>query len=111
MNIALVEFNDRKIKGSVPAGHVKSFQADVKSHHATLLQKRDKLEKSQCRDARLFRRRVPDDELTACEQELVKGGLTLKGWKHLVHVYGGDDDKKEKNDKKDKKDKKDKTNK
>ena len=62
----------------------------MSAHHSELTAKRDTIERSACKDARLFSRRCPDDFLDSAEKELSESGKSLKAWRHLIHVYQND---------------------
>ena len=87
LHICLSEFNVKVVRDAVPQNFIKEFKAKILSHHSELTAKRDTMEKSACKDARLFRRRCPDDFLDSAEKELIESGKTLKAWKHLTHLY------------------------
>ena len=90
LHICVAEFKDKKIKSSIPANFIKDFSATIADHHKPLTAARDTMEKSACKDARLFSRRCPEDFLQQAEKELVESGKTLKAWRHLLHVYQND---------------------
>ena len=81
------EFNVKVVRDAVPQNFIKEFKAKILSHHSELTAKRDTMEKSACKDARLFRRRCPDEFLDSSEKELSESGKSLKAWRHLIHVY------------------------
>ena len=84
------EFNAKVVRDAVPQNFIKEFKAKMSAHHSELTAKRDTMERSACKDARLFSRRCPDDFLDSAEKELSESGKSLKAWRHLIHVYQND---------------------
>ena len=88
--MSLAELKQKKTKELVPSAHVKQFVSQMADHAQAMVDARDLMEKSACKDARLFLKRVSSEKLTSAEHELAQSKLSLKAWRHLQHVYGNE---------------------
>ena len=91
--MASTELKSKKIKDNVKPNFVKEYQSEVDQHVKKLLDSRNHCERSACKDAKLFARRVSGEYLTAAENELCSAKKTLKSWRNCVHVWLNDTEK------------------
>ena len=88
--MASAEIKGKHARANVPQAFLKEYASTVEGHIRVLTESRDKMERSQCKDARLFARRCPEEMLSNAQAELSKCRKTLKAWQNCVHVYGDD---------------------
>ena len=93
LQMASSELKGKAVKIHVPAAFVKEYQSTVDSHKEVLQSSRTHLERSACKDSKLFARRVNSEFLTKAENEISMTKKTLKAWRNCVHVYLNDNDK------------------